>query len=455
MSLRTHRPVLRRALVAFAALPLLATAACGGGSGTEDRASGGQGTCEKSKGKVELTYWSWIPGVEKAVAEWNRQNPDVQVSVKSTPNGNAGTYQNMSNALKAGDAPDLGQIEYDSLASFRLQEGLTDIAACAGVKEAEDDFVKWTWSQVTFGSGGEDGVWAVPQDTGPMALFYRKDLFEKHGISVPKTWEEYYEAAKKLKKADPKAYMTHFSQTDPNWFSGLLWQKGASMFTQEGDAWKVDVDSPAAGEVADYWQKMIDEKLVATNLQGFSPALYKAWNDGEVATWVSAAWGYSTIRDNARATSGKWGVAPMPQWSAGDSTAGNWGGSTTAVLGKSEHPYEAAQFALWLNTDPKALEILNREGGLYPAATEGLGMEALQQPVDFYGGQKVFDVFADASKNVTTDWTFGPTMTDTYRFMGDGIAGALGGEGTLKDALAQTDAKTVDSLEKQSLEVAK
>ncbi|MET8112741.1 ABC transporter substrate-binding protein [Streptomyces prasinus] len=454
MSLRTQRPALRRALVALAALPLLATAACGG-SGTEDGASGGQGACEKSEGKVELTYWSWIPGVEKAVAEWNRQNPDIQVSVKSTPNGNAGTYQNMSNALKAGNAPDLGQIEYDSLASFRLQEGLTDIASCAGVKEAEDDFVKWTWSQVTFGSGGEDGVWAVPQDTGPMALFYRKDLFEKHGISVPKTWEEYYEAAKKLKKADSKAYMTHFSQTDPNWFSGLLWQKGASMFGQDGDTWKVDVDSPAAGEVADYWQKMIDEKLVATDLQGFSPALYKAWNQGEVATWVSAAWGYSTIRDNAKATSDKWGVAPMPQWSAGDDAAGNWGGSTTAVLGKSEHPYEAAQFALWLNTDPKALEILNREGGLYPAATEGLELEALQQPVEFYDGQKIFDVFADSSKNVTTDWIFGPTMTDTYRFLGDGISGALGGEGTLGDALTQADAKTVESLEKQSLEVAK
>ncbi|WAX76625.1 ABC transporter substrate-binding protein [Streptomyces sp. KMM 9044] len=454
MSLRTQRPMLRRTLAALAALPLLATAACGG-SGTEDSASGGQGTCEKSEGKVELTYWSWIPGVEKAVAEWNRQNPDIQVSVKSTPNGNAGTYQNMANALKTGNAPDLGQIEYDSLASFRLQEGLTDIAACAGVKEAEDDFAEWTWSQVTFGAGGEDGVWAVPQDTGPMALFYRKDLFEKHGISVPETWEEYYGAAKKLKKADPKAYMTHFSQTDPNWFSGLLWQMGSNMFAQDGDAWKVDVDSPAAGEVADYWQRMIDEKLVATDLQGFSPALYKAWNDGEVATWVSAAWGYSTIRDNAKATSGKWGVAPMPQWSAGDDTAGNWGGSTTAVLGGSEHPHEAAKFALWLNTDPKALEILNREGGLYPAAIEGLELEALQQPVDFYGGQKIFDVFADASLNVTTDWTFGPTMTDTYRFMGDGIAEALGGKGTLEDALAQTDTKTVDSLEKQSLEVAK
>jgi multiple sugar transport system substrate-binding protein len=441
--------------VALTAFPLLATAACGGGSDTKDSAAGQSAKCEKSDGKVQLSYWSWIPNVDKAVAEWNRQNPDIQVNVKSVPGGNAGTYQNMSNALKAGNAPDLGQMEYDSLASFRLQDGLTDIAACAGVKEAKADFVDWTWSQVTFGADGKDGVWAVPQDTGPMALFYRKDLFKKHDIAVPETWAQYYEAAKKLKKADPKAYITHFSQTDPNWFTGLLWQKGASMFAQDGDKWKVTVDSPAGREVADYWQKMIDEKLVANNLQGFSPALYKAWDSGEVATWVSAAWGYSTIRDNAKSTSGKWGVAPMPQWSAGEKKAGNWGGSTTAVLGKSKHPYEAAQFALWLNTDPKALEILNREGGLYPAATAGLSMPALQQPVDFYGDQKIFDTFADASKNVNNDWTWGPTMTDTYRFMSDGVAGALGGKGTLAGALKETNSKTVGSLEKQSLEIAK
>lgn len=450
----TPRPVWRRTLAALVALPVLAVAACGGDSDGGDGKSGAA-KCEKSDGKVKLTFWSWVPGVEKAVAEWNSQNPDIQVSVKSTPAGNAGTYQKMSNALKADDAPDLGQIEYDSLASFRLQDGLTDIGECAGIKDAKADFVDWTWSQVTFGADGEDGVWAVPQDTGPMALFYRKDLFAKYDIDVPKTWDDYYAAAKKLKKAAPDKRITHFSQTDPNWFTGLLWQSGANMFAQDGDKWQVNVDTPESRKVADYWQKMIDEKLVATNLQGFSPALYKAWNTGDVATWISAAWGYSTIRDNAKATDGKWAVAPMPQWSGGGSAAGNWGGSTTAVLGGSKHPYEAAKFARWLNSDPKSLEILNDKGGIYPAANKGLELPALQKPVDFYDGQKIFDTFSEASKNVDTDWTWGPTMTDTYRFMSDGVADALGGKGSLGDALKQADSKTVGSLEKQSLDVAK
>ncbi|MET7366322.1 extracellular solute-binding protein [Streptomyces sp. NPDC005566] len=443
--------LVRRCLAGGVALTLAALTACGGGS--DDKADSAGSACEPTSGKVTLDYWSWVPGMQKAVDLWNSENPDVQVKLKTTPSGNAGTYQNLSNALKADKAPDLGQIEYDSLASFRLKGGLTDIAKCDGVTEAGSKFVDWTWSQVDFGADGKDGVWAVPQDTGPMALFYRKDVFDKLGLAAPTTWEEYEAAARKIKAAKKGQYITHFSQTDPNWFTGLLWQNKAPMFERDGDTWKVSVDRPESRQVADYWQKLIDDELVATDLQGFSPALYKSWNDGEVVTWISAAWGYSTIRDNAKSTSGTWAVAPMPQWEKGRKQAGNWGGSTTAVLAGSKHPAEAAKFALWLNTDTKALEILNREGGLYPAATAGLELPALQQPVDFYGKQKIFDVFSEASANVDTEFTWGPTMTDTYRFLSDGTAKATGGGSTLADVLKDTDSQSVESLRKQSLDV--
>ncbi|MEV5433960.1 sugar ABC transporter substrate-binding protein [Streptomyces sp. NPDC052701] len=448
MAMRDRISLVRHGVIGGAALALTAVTACGGGGGGGD-ADGA--SCKLSSGKVTLDYWSWVPGMQKAVDLWNQKNPDIQVKLKTTPAGNAGTYQNLSNALKAGKAPDLGQIEYDSLASFRLKEGLRDIASCPGVSEAGEKFVDWTWSQVEFGAGGKDGVWAVPQDTGPMALFYRKDVYDKLGLKAPATWDEYAEQARTLKKEGK--YITHFSQTDPNWFTGLLWQNKATMFERDGDTWKITVDRPESRQVADYWQKMIDDKLVATDLQGFSPALYKAWNSGEVVTWISAAWGYSTIRDNAKSTDGKWAVAPMPQWQAGEQQAGNWGGSTTAVLGKTEHPAEAAKFALWLNSDPEALEILNREGGLYPAAKAGLDLPALKQPVDFYGKQKIFDVFARASANVDTGFTWGPTMTDTYRYLSDGTAGVIGGKSTLGDVLEKTGSQSAESLRKQSLDV--
>lgn len=441
----------RRLLVLLATLPL-ALAACGGSDG--DSASGGGGgdqasSCPASSGKVTLQFWSWVPGMDKAAALWNSKNPDIQVQVKTTSAGNAGTYGNMFNALKAGTAPDLGQIEYDSLASFRLQQGLKDISSCAGVAEAKSTFVDWTWSQASFNG---EGVYAVPQDTGPMAMYYRKDLFDKLGIAPPTTWDEYAAAAKKIHDADPTTYITHFPQTDTNWFAGLVWQAGGKWFEFSDDKFAVNLDDPQAKKVADYWQKLIDDKQVA-NLQGFSEGWNKALDTGKVLTWISAVWGNNTISTNAKSTSGKWAVAPMPQWNAGENRAGNWGGSTTAVFNTSKNPAAAAKFALWLNTDTEALTLLNKEGGLYPATTAGLDLPALSTGLPFYGNQKIFDVFKQASTQVDQQFTWGPTMTQTYTDLQDGFGKALNGNGTLSDALVSADQKTVANLKQQSIPV--
>lgn len=447
------RTARRRTVAAAALLPVLALAACGGSDSKSDAGSGGtKSACAPSTGKVDLTFWSWVPGMDQAAALWNKDNPNIQVSVKTTPAGNAGTYQNLFNALKAKTAPDLSQVEYDSLASFRLQNGLKDISTCDVTKDASGAFVDWTTKQASF---GEKAMYAVPEDTGPMALIYRKDLFAKAGITTPPaTWAEYAQDAQKIKAATG-ANITFFPQGDANWFTGLLWQKGAQLFsTQGGSNWKVDINSADAKQVADYWQDLVSKKLVSTDLQGFSPALYKAWTDGTVASWVTAAWGYSTVRDNAKTTAGNWAVAPMPQWNAGDKKAGNWGGSTTAVLSTSAHPYEAAKFAMWLNTDPRSLAILYNVGGLYPAAKAGTDLPDLKQGVPFYGGQKVFDVFAQASPQVNTDFTWGPIMTDTYRFMSDGFSKALNGQGTLAGALDGAQTQTISSLKAASIPVA-
>jgi multiple sugar transport system substrate-binding protein len=447
----------RRTATALCVASSLALGACG--SDDDEQAAGGgaaapaaqAAACKPTGGKVRLNFWTWVPGMPEAVKVWNRQNPDIRVRVKETPAGNAGTYQNMFNALKAGNAPDLAQIEYDSLPSFRLQDALTDVAPC-GVAQQKDQFVDWTYNQVSFGE--PNAAYAVPQDAGPMAFYYRKDLFAKYGIEVPKTWEEFRAAAKKVHDQDSSVYMTHFPQRDTNWFAGLAWQAGAKWFGLEGDAWRVSLNDPATKKVADFWQSMIDEGTVATNLQGFSEQWNKALDSGKVLSWVSAVWGNNTVTTNAPSTKGDWAVAPMPQWDAGGSSAGNWGGSSTAVFKDSEHKAEAAKFALWLNTNPQALEILNREGGLYPATKQGADLPALKEGLSFFDGQPIFDVFKQASEQVDTEFQWGPTMTQTYADLADGFGNALNGSGTLGQAVDQAQTKTISAMKQQSLKVA-
>ncbi|GAA1108707.1 ABC transporter substrate-binding protein [Arthrobacter flavus] len=432
------------AAFAISALALTGCSAGGDSSGGGAEAA----PCEASDGPVELNFTTWVPGMDQVVELWNEDNPDIQVTVQTGPNGNSGTYQNFFNQIQAGNAPDLGQIEYDALPNFRVQDGLENIAECAGVTEAADQFVDWTWGQTTFGEEGS--VYAIPQDSGPMAMYYRADLFEEAGIEVPTTWEEYAVAAEQIKAEG--SYITNFPKTDVNWFAGMVWQNGGQWFANDGESWDVNLTGPESEEVATYWQDLLSEDLVST-LPSFSDEWNASFNEGQQWTWVSAVWGATTLSDGAPDTAGKWAVAPMPQWEAGGETAGNWGGSSTAVLKGSEHPAEAAQFALWLNTDPEALALANELGGLYPAAKSAAELEAFAGGVEFYDGQQIYDVFAEASASVDPNFTWGPTMTQTYTDVSDGFGAAIGGSGTLLDALTEGQQQTVDALKAQSIPV--
>ncbi|QNE37615.1 ABC transporter substrate-binding protein [Leifsonia shinshuensis] len=425
----------------------LALTACSG-QGASSTSTAASGDCKPSSGKVNLTFTTWVPGMDKVVDLWNSKNPNIQVKFQTGPSGNAGTYQNFFNQIKAGNAPDLGQVEYDALPNFRVQDGLTNIAACQSVSGAQSKFVDWTWKQVTFGEN--NAVYAIPQDTGPIALFYRKDLFQAAGIPVPTTWDEYAKDAALIKAKG--AYITNFPKTDVNWFAGMVWQAGGQWFKNDGSTWNVNLTDDKSTQVANYWQKLIDAGEVS-KLASFSDDWNKSFDDGQQWTWVSAVWGASTLETGAPNTAGKWAVAPMPQWSAGDSKAGDWGGSSTAVLKGSKHPYEAAKFAMWLNTDPEALALENKLGGLYPAAKSGADLPAFTSGQAFYGGQKIYDVFKQASSQVDPNFTWGPTMTQTYTDVSDGFGAALGGSGTLLDALKTGQQKTIDALKAQSIPV--
>lgn len=438
----------RAVAMGVALLSAIALAGCAS-TGGDDSTGGDAAACTPSGENVTLEFTSWIPGIEEVAATWNDANPDIQVKVQTGPNGNSGTYKSFFSQLEAGNAPDLGQIEYDALSSFRVQDGLENLAACEDVVAAEADFIPWTWGQVTLGS--TDGIYGVPQDSGPMALFYRSDLFAANNIAVPTTWDEYKEAAKAVRAAG--GYITNFSTADINQFAGFVWQAEGDWFTNDADQWTVDMTGDASTQVAEYWQELLDEDLVAT-YPAWSEEWNNAYNSGEVWSWNSAVWGANSIASGAPDTAGNWSVAPSPQWVAGESAAGNWGGSSVAVFKGSEHVYEAAKFALWLNTSDEALTALNKSANIYPATTAGLSLASLQEGVEFYGGQKIYDVFAEAAAEVNPDFVWGPTMTQTYADVSDGFQQAVTGGGTLFEALDSAQASTIATFKAQSIPVA-
>ncbi|HEY5880728.1 MAG TPA: extracellular solute-binding protein [Nakamurella sp.] len=423
-----------KAAVVATTVALMVTACSGGSS---DPAGGADNTA----GPVDLTFWAWAPNIEKVVDIWNAEHPDIHVTVNKQDGGDPAVTKLLT-AVKAGSgAPDLMQAEYQKIPTLVSADALADIAADVD-PEVKADFPEAVWESVTLGS---DAVYAVPQDTGPMQFYYRSDIFEQYGLSVPTTWDEYATVAKQLRAANPDLYLGTFSATDAGWFAGLTQQAGASWWGLDGDTWSVDVDSAASSKVARFWGELVAGGDI-DNKPMYTPAWNAALNDGTQVGWISAIWAPGVLEGNAASTAGKWAMAPLPQWDPAHPATGNWGGSSTAVTSQSEHPTQAAQFAQWLNGDPAATAALAGEVGLYPASTSA--QKALTNPPAFFSNQPDFYPLAAEIAGTAAPFTYGPNVNVAYSAYNDqfGKAAEARSAAAFTAALAAMQTATVDDL---------
>ena len=361
-------------------------------------------------GPITLEVWSWVNGLDKAARLFEQAYPKIKVHVNNVGGGPA-EYQKLQTAIKAGSGgPDVAQIEYDFLPSFIVTDGLADLAKY-GAGDVKGFFVPWTWGQVS-----PDGkiIYAIPQDTGPLALLYNKRIFDQYGLTVPATWDEFAQQAEKLAQASGgKVKMANFYITTAPWFMGLVWAAGGEFFKPSGDTWIQTLNSPQSEKVLTYWDGLVKKKLVSI-IPGFTAEFFTAVAAGQIASSIEAAWGPGVVAASVNdRTSGEWRVAPLPQWDKNQPfRSGNFGGSSNAVLKQSKHPKAATLFAIWLNTAKGPVLNNWNSYGIFPASLAGLNSPDLNQPDKnpgkFCGGQNVAAIYADASKAVNVDFAWAP-----------------------------------------------
>ena len=100
--------------------------------------------------------------------------------------------------------------------------------------------------------------WGIPTTYSVLGYFYRKDIFEKLGIAVPKTWEEFVAAAKKLKENDiiPFTIGTKDVWTPAGWFDILNMRINGYDFHMQLMDGKVPYTDERVKEVFAKWKEL-------------------------------------------------------------------------------------------------------------------------------------------------------------------------------------------------------
>ncbi len=383
-----------------------------------------------SSSAVKITFWAWVPGLGRAVNEFNSTHPGICVTQEDVGAGDP-EYVAITNALKAGSgAPDVAEVEFDELPSFIVTKSVDNLVPY-GANNYKSDFVPWAWSEVSQGSA----VYAMPGDAGPMAFYYNSALLAKYKITPPTTWAQFATDAATLHKDDPSAYMTNFSGVDLQWIMALMAQDNAWPFTYAGgSSVTINWTGPAQMAFAQYWQNLINAHEV-NDTTDVSATSFADMDKSIDASWLSSAWGPSYFLPDAKSSLGDWRAAALPQWTAGADVAANWGGSTYPVFAQSQHPQQAAEFAEWLNATTASWNITKTAPSLlFPTYVPLLNDPSYKDLNNALSGTSNPNVaFTAAASHISSDeWP--PFMTEALNEASTVFAGVANGKETLQAA---------------------
>ncbi|MEU0882263.1 ABC transporter substrate-binding protein [Lentzea sp. NPDC005914] len=355
-------------------------------------------------GKTELTIATFNEfGYEDLLPEYEAAHPDVKITQRKTGTADP-HHKNLFTKLGAGSGlADIEAIEEGYLAQVMSKAGQFNDLKEIGPQIEEGRWLKWKYDAVV-----KDGkLVGYGTDIGPMAMCYRKDLFDNAGLpsdaesvkAMFATWDTYFAAGDKfMTKANGAAWFDSAAQV----FNAMHNQHELGYFDKQD---KLVIDTNPA--VKADWTAVTG--AVAKGQSAKLPAWSKEWEAGvkagAFATKTCPAWMLGGIEKlGGPEVKGKWAVTE-----AFPGGGGNWGGSYLTVPKQSKNAKKAAELAAWLTAPEQQIKAFKSKA-TFPSQVKALTDPALLESSNAYFGDiKVGALFAAQAQKITAAQYKGPT----------------------------------------------
>ena len=155
---------------------------------------------------------------------------------------------------------DITFLSTDWLAQAQAQGLIEDLTAHLTRSPIADFPAAWSPSLLGLQSFA-GGFWGLPYHDGPACLIYRKDLFEEAGLEVPRTWEDFHAAARRLHAPEQGRYGTALALF-PDGHNGFydfciqVWSRGGEPFGKDG---RPQLCSLAAAEALEFLRRLASD----------------------------------------------------------------------------------------------------------------------------------------------------------------------------------------------------
>lgn len=352
-----------------------------------------------------VTVWSWnvaASALKSTLEGFNKKYPDIKVDVQDL--GNNQVYDKALAACAAGGQglPDIVTVENYEAEVFwnRFPDCFTDATKLGYTPEKQALFPEFKRTELEI-----DGVaYAVPWDSGPVTMYYRRDYYEKAGVDplTIKTWDDFIAAGKKVMAANPGTVMTQADfNGDSEWFRMISNEQGCGYFSTDGQS--ITINQPACVATLEKLKQMKDAGIITAAIWDEKIQSNSA---GKVATQMYGGWYEGTIRSGSPDLAGKWGVYPMPSLTADGPHAANLGGSSLAISSASQNKEAAWKFVDYALLTNEGQVTMLKSFGLVPSLLTADKDAFAKEAQPYWGGQAIWaDILATLPKIVPSRGT--------------------------------------------------
>lgn len=265
--------------------------------------------------------------------EFEAKNPDVKVDIKIVNFGDL--VNDAVRAVATKTAPDVTMIDNPETAVFSSRDLLLDLTPYVQASKVihRDDFYPGPLANMSW-----DGhILAISRGSNTVALYYNADMFKAAGLDPdkpPKTWQDLYDAAKKLTDPAKSRYGLAFSAiaTEESTFQFLP-------FAQTAGGNYDALNAPGSIRALQFWRKLLDEKLASHDVliwrQNDATGSFIAQN---AAMSISGPWELPALQKDAKFD---WRVALLPVEKEGSPRVSALGEFNYAAFKSTKHPAEA------------------------------------------------------------------------------------------------------------------
>ncbi|MGH3434643.1 MAG: extracellular solute-binding protein [Thermocrispum sp.] len=350
-----------RVLTALFAAAALALTACGGSG-----AGGAQ--VEQKSGPAEIRLWLNGPDTPEPMREWlktefQKQNPGSTLVIEEQQW--EGLVDKLTTALgsesETPDVVEVGNTQAPTFTNVGAFADITDLLPDLGGDDLLEGFVE---------AGSAEGkTYAVPLYAGSAYVFYRKDLFAKSDIEVPKTMDDFVAAAKKLKQDNADvAGFSGFWLPGQDWRDGVafVWDAGGELAVEQDGKWSGALSSPESQQGLQVVSELFQEASGAPR-DGNEAEPEVPFCANKIGMMLRPGWVKGSIEDKKIGCPKMMrnvGVFALPG-SDGEPAPVLLGGSNIAIPAKSTHRELARKLVTLMLSDE--FQSQYAENGLTPA----------------------------------------------------------------------------------------